>query len=168
MDRLWAPWRAELFNKKQNVADCIFCQFPENPQDHEKHQILYGNAQVFAMMNRYPYNNGHLMIIPRLHGADPSQLPSESYQACYELLQKAVAIVGDVLGCHGINIGMNIGKAAGAGIESHCHFHVVPRWSGDTNFMTVLSEVRVLNEHLMSTYAKLLPAFQSLQAASSG
>ena len=116
------------------------------------------------MLNKFPYNNGHLMVIPRAHVAEPSLLTVVENAALGELLRKTTAILKEAIHAHGFNIGMNLGRVAGAGIEQHCHWHVVPRWNGDTNFMPVVGEVKVMSEHLQGTYERLLPHFAPLGA----
>lgn len=163
MDRLWAPWRMTYILGEAEDPGCIFCRYPtQGPSCFEEHQILCSGERAFAIMNRYPYNNGHLMVVPRAHVADLSALSAEDYQATCELLRQSIAIVQRELGAHGVNVGMNLGRVAGAGIDQHCHFHVVPRWNGDTNFMPVIGDVKVLSEHVLGTYHRLLPAFASL------
>lgn len=173
LDRLWAPWRMAYILSNHGSApgaaatdgaqECIFCRFPaEGPAAFATHQILHCTPQAFAIMNRFPYNSGHIMVVPRRHTADLMALPSDEYQATCELLRKSVAIVTRELGAHGCNLGMNLGRVAGAGIDQHAHFHIVPRWNGDTNFMPVVGDVKVLSEHLQATYEKLRPAFARL------
>lgn len=148
-----------------DAGTCIFCSYPAAGAAHyEEHQILCVTPHAFAIMNRYPYNNGHLMVVPREHTADLMALSAEAYQGTCELLRQSVALVKQELGAHGVNLGMNLGRVAGAGIDQHCHFHVVPRWNGDTNFMPVVGDVKVLSEHVLGTYQRLRPAFQKLHA----
>lgn len=163
MDRLWAPWRmAYILGASEEGQECIFCAYPaRGPAHHEEHQILCCSERAFALMNRYPYNNGHLMVVPRAHAADPADSSPEDYQATCELLRRAIVLVRRELGAHGVNVGLNLGRAAGAGMDQHFHFHVVPRWIGDTNFMPVTGDVKVLSEHVLATYHRLLPAFQA-------
>lgn len=144
-------------------AECIFCAFPALGRGrHREHLILCASRFFFVMMNRFPYNNGHIMVVPARHVADPSLLPDEEHQALAEGLRRATTILRGVLEPHGFNVGMNLGRAAGAGIDAHCHWHVVPRWNGDTNFMPVVGEVKVMGEHLEASYDRLLPAFAAL------
>jgi ATP adenylyltransferase len=148
---------------EQGAQECIFCRFPAaGPTQHEEHQILCCTPEAFVIMNRFPYNSGHIMVVPRPHTADLSALPATVYQATCELLRQATAIVTSELKAHGSNLGMNLGRVAGAGIDQHAHFHIVPRWSGDTNFMPVIGDTKVLSEHMLGTYYKLRPAFASL------
>ncbi len=169
MDRLWAPWRmayilgTEGAQTEHGAQSCIFCSFPaQGPSRHEEHQILFSTQHCFAIMNRFPYNSGHIMVVPRLHTADLMELPEREYQATCELLRRSIQIVSKELSAHGANVGMNLGRVAGAGIDQHAHFHIVPRWNGDTNFMPVLGDTKVLSEHLLATYHKLRPAFAAL------
>ncbi len=162
---LWAPWRMEYLSAPADptAPGCIFCHFPsQGPSHHRDHLILCATPRAFAIMNRYPYANGHVMIIPRRHVSDPIDLPDDEHVALGELLRRSVRAVREVMGAHGLNVGMNLGRAAGAGIAEHCHWHIVPRWNGDVNFMPVLADVRVMSEHLLATYERLLPAFAPL------
>jgi ATP adenylyltransferase len=166
MDRLWAPWRMAYIlsaQSEEGSQECIFCRFPKaGPAHFEEHQILHCDERAFVIMNRFPYNSGHVMVIPRTHTADLMALPDEEYRATCELLRRSIAIVTRTLSAHGSNVGMNLGRVAGAGIDQHCHFHIVPRWNGDTNFMPVVGDTKVLSEHLLATYHKLRPAFAEL------
>ena len=173
MDRLWAPWRMAYIlgshgsgpgaAADQGAQECIFCRFPaEGPAHFSEHQILCCNASAFVIMNRFPYNSGHIMVVPRQHTADLLALSAADYQATCELLRRSVAIVTRELSAHGCNIGMNLGRVAGAGIDQHAHFHIVPRWNGDTNFMPVIGDVKVLSEHMVATFEKLRPPFADL------
>ncbi len=164
IENLWAPWRASYIRKGEKKSEgCIFCEFPQKgPASYKEHFILYSSEKAFVIFNLYPYNAGHLMVIPRRHVSDLSELPKEEYQALCELLQKTVAILKQELLPEGMNLGMNLGKAAGAGIADHCHFHVVPRWNGDTNFMPVVAETKVIGKSLGELYQKLLPAFKEV------
>jgi len=164
MKQLWAPWRmAYILSGEERAEECIFCAFPaRGPAHYREHHILVGTPDAFVIMNRFPYNNGHVMVVPRRHGGDPGELPPAAYQAVSELLRHSLRALRAAVGAHGLNVGMNLGRVAGAGIEHHCHWHVVPRWDGDTNFMPVLAEVRVMSDHLDATYARLLPHFAPL------
>ena len=164
MDQLWAPWRMTYIATADEVSPaCIFCQFPsEGPARFRERLILCATDRAFAIMNRYPYNAGHVMVVPRAHVDDPVKLSVEEYAATTELLRAATSAVRAALAPHGFNLGMNLGRIAGAGIDQHCHYHVVPRWSGDTNFMPVIGDLKVMPEHLLATYERLLPHFASL------
>lgn len=166
MDRLWAPWRMAYILSAHGGEDaqtCIFCRFPaEGPDRHDEHQILCCTPHAFVIMNRYPYNSGHVMVVPRSHTADLMALAEDEYRATCELLRTTLSIVTRELKAHGANVGMNVGRVAGAGIDQHAHFHIVPRWNGDTNFMPVVGDTKVLSEHMLATYKKLVPAFAGL------
>ena len=160
MERLWAPWRMELISKGEATSGCIFCELPLQRDDREN-LILGRTARTFAMLNKYPYNNGHLMVIPRMHVSDVHALPETDYQELSEMLRIALRLVGRAYSPQGANLGMNLGRAAGAGIADHLHWHVVPRWSGDTNFMPVLSDSKVMLEHLHGTWDRMRPLFDA-------
>lgn len=160
MDALWAPWRME-FIAAEKPKGCIFCLFPaETGDEADRRNLLLGRTRhSFAILNRYPYNSGHLMVVPRRHTANFETLASEESNDLHGLLQLSVAIERMAYKPEGFNVGMNLGKAAGAGIVDHLHYHVVPRWEGDTNYMPVLTATKVMVEHLDQTYAKLQPLF---------
>jgi len=159
MDQLWAPWRVELIEKGAPAKGCIFCELPRSANDREN--LVLGRTQrTFAILNRFPYNNGHLMVVPRSHEADLSALDRDEHAELSEMLRVAVRLVGRAYGPAGHNIGMNLGRAAGAGIADHLHWHVVPRWAGDTNFMPVLGDTKVI-EHLHASWDRLRPLFEA-------
>jgi ATP adenylyltransferase len=175
MKPLWAPWRMDFIlqkdksapksgSKSGSMTGCIFCSKPKAHEDR-KNYILYRGAHVFVMLNIYPYNNGHLLISPYLHTGDLSQLDRTILTELMATVQKSVAALEAAVSPEGFNIGINLGKAAGAGIEDHLHIHIVPRWAGDTNYMPVLSETRVIPEHLDATYDTLLPFLNALKTA---
>jgi len=140
---------------------CIFCRFPAETSDREN-LVLGRSAHAFVILNKYPYNNGHLMVIPRRHVADLSLLPEEEFQDLHRLLRASVQQLAAAYQPQGFNLGMNLGRVAGAGIADHLHYHVVPRWGGDTNFMPVLAETKVMIEHLGSSYDRLRVLFDAL------
>lgn len=162
MDKLWAPWRmAYILSAEETAGECIFCRFPAEGAEHlRRHLILHCDSRAFVILNKFPYNNGHLMVVPRAHVAMPEELGDEDYQALGCLLRQTVRLLREAVSPHGFNLGMNLGRVAGAGIDAHCHWHVVPRWSGDTNFMPVVGDVKVLSEQLEATYDRLLPYFR--------
>lgn len=155
--RLWTPWRMEYILGEKS-SGCIFCDKPQEDNDRED-LILYRGEKVFVIMNKYPYNNGHLMVTPYAHVSDLALLDSETMVELMAEVQRCTAIMKKTLRPDGFNIGMNLGKAGGAGIDDHLHMHIVPRWSGDNNFMPVMADVRVMPEHLDDTYMKLNPHF---------
>ena len=160
MDQLWAPWRMELVSKGETPSGCIFCELPLE-RDDRKNLILGRTGRTFAMLNKYPYNNGHLMVIPRQHASDVHALSEVDYQELSEMLRVALRLVGRGYAPHGANLGMNLGRVAGAGIADHLHWHVVPRWGGDTNFMPVLTDTKVMVEHLNASWERLRPLFDA-------
>lgn len=157
MERLWAPWRME-FILNEKPSGCIFCLGEVQSEKHEKERlILRRDSLTFVMMNRYPYTCGHLLVSPNRHvGTVQDLLPDEMLQL-FENISLACRVLTTAISPQGFNIGINVGKAAGAGVDDHLHIHVVPRWVGDANFMTVVNDVRVMPENLSATYEKLLP-----------
>jgi len=137
---------------------CIFCVSSETGKDRER-LILYRSEFAFVMMNRYPYTNGHLMIAPFRHTADMNELSGDEMLDLFTALRLCRNILQENAAPQGFNIGINLGKAAGAGVDEHMHIHIVPRWNGDSNFMTVVGDIRVMPENLLSTYEKLYPGF---------
>ena len=158
MERLWAPWRMKyIVGEKSNR--CIFCLGEEDAEDR-KELILHRGARGFVMMNRYPYNNGHVMVVPYRHIGHIEHLDDDESLDLMKLVQRSVASLRQVLNPDAFNVGMNLGQVAGAGIADHVHVHIVPRWNGDTNFMPLLAQTKVINEELKETYDKLLETFQ--------
>ena len=160
MKQLWAPWRMEYI-KSEKSEDCIFCSLPGEGDD-TKNYILYRGQSAFIIMNIFPYNSAHLMISPFRHISCLTKQNDNESTELSRLTHKCIEILRAVINPDGFNIGYNIGKAAGAGYDEHVHCHIVPRWTGDTNFMPVLGETKVHPEHLKTTYKKLLPHFENL------
>lgn len=160
MDALWAPWRMDFLGAKKPEG-CIFCLFPAETglAADRRNLILARTGKSFAILNRYPYNNGHLMVIPRRHTAELASLSDEELDDLHKLLRRSVQVLREAYHPEGFNIGMNLGVAAGAGIADHLHYHVVPRWAGDTNFMPVTGATKVMVEHLDQSWEKLQPRF---------
>jgi len=152
---IWAPWRMQYILSKKG-PECIFCEEPKEDKDREN-LILFRSTQGFIIMNLYPYNNGHLMVVPYRHVYSITELSNDELLDLMKMVQQSVQCLKEAFLPEGFNIGLNIGKVAGAGIEEHLHFHVIPRWVGDTHFMAVLGEVRVIPEHVLNTYDKLFP-----------
>jgi ATP adenylyltransferase len=164
VEQLWAPWRMELISKGERPAGCIFCELPraKGGRDADRENLVLGRTRnAFAILNKYPYNNGHLMVVPRRHTADLQALDAGEHQELSEMLRVALKLLGKAYGPQGANLGMNLGQAAGAGIADHLHWHVVPRWSGDTNFMPVIADTKVMIEHLRESWEKLRPLFEA-------
>jgi ATP adenylyltransferase len=158
MDVLWAPWRMELIDRGMPKG-CIFCDFPAQTGEGDDRQnlILGRSARSFVIFNRFPYNSGHLMVVPRRHTADFPSLSADESADLHQLLQRSMEILTESYRPEGYNIGMNLGHCAGAGIKDHLHYHLVPRWTGDTNFMPVVGQSKVVIEHLLASYDRLRP-----------
>jgi ATP adenylyltransferase len=155
MERLWAPWRQEYVGKAAEGEDgCILCDKPAEGKDEENY-ILARTDLSFAILNAYPYNSGHLMVAPFRHEGEFSKLKDDELLDLQQLMQRCIRALGEAMNPAGYNLGMNLGSVAGAGIPDHLHWHVVPRWNGDTNFMPVLGETKVLPELVRRSFAKL-------------
>jgi ATP adenylyltransferase len=154
--RIWAPWRMSYI-KGPKEDECIFCF---DPSLDEERYVLRREEFAFVLLNKYPYTNGHLLVVPTRHLSHPKDLDEKAYQALTALLLFSMTALEKVLAPHGMNVGMNLGRVAGAGVDEHMHFHIVPRWEGDNSYMPVLGEVRVISEHLLETYRQLKPAFK--------
>lgn len=161
MKPLWAPWRMEYILGEDKPQGCIFCPWPE--EDLQARLVLFSGRYSRIMMNRYPYINGHLLVSPLRHLPTLEGLTPEELLDLMVKIRESLRILKEVMRPDGFNVGLNLGVVAGAGVEAHLHFHIVPRWQGDTNFMPVFAEVRVIPEHFQATYQKLLPHFQDLQ-----
>lgn len=161
MERIWAPWRIDYVVGKEKEAGCIFCSKPAADQDDDN-LIVHRAQGAFTMMNKFPYNNGHVLVSPYRHVGDVCDLGIEENSLLIQELCRAVKVLRKVMSPEGFNIGINLGVCAGAGIAEHLHFHVVPRWNGDTNLMPVLADVSVIPEHLLSTCRKLREGFDTL------
>lgn len=155
---LWAPWRMEYIENADKAEGCIFCDKPREGNDR-KNLIVFRGKTGFIIMNRYPYNNGHLMAVPYRHTSELASLLDEEKVELFNFLEFSQKVLDEVMRPHGFNIGMNMGRIAGAGIEDHIHFHIVPRWNGDTNFMPIVGHAKVISEALEQTWAKLKKAF---------
>ena len=158
MDYLWSPWRMHYINSKAEEPQCVFCYAVEQTQDAE-YLILHRGKTVFVMLNRFPYTSGHLMVLPYEHQPSYEDLTAETRAEIMELINTATKVLRKVYNPHAFNLGANIGEDAGAGIAPHFHFHIVPRWRGDSNFMSVTSNTRVLPEDLQVSYERLKEAW---------
>jgi ATP adenylyltransferase len=158
VDRLWAGWRSEYVRSVDDAGDdeCLFCSLPG--EEDAAGLILERGRHAFTVLNRYPYTTGHLMVSQYRHASDLSDLTAEERDEVWCLLVRGVEACRTAMGAHGCNVGANLGRVAGAGVPGHLHVHVVPRWSGDTNFMTTVGETRVLPEDLADTWARLRDA----------
>jgi len=158
---LWAPWRMEFIAAEKRPG-CIFCDFPAAPEAEDRtNLIVHRTPHAFVILNRFPYNSGHLMVVPRRHGADLDALPPEEWADLQETLRRTAAVLRLAYRPEGINLGVNLGRAGGAGIVDHLHWHLVPRWIGDNNFMPVLADVRVMVDHLDTTWQKVRAGFST-------
>jgi len=161
MDRLWTPWRYTYVSKAEPVSGCIFCE-KAKPGDDEKDLVVYRAERNFILLNLYPYNNGHLMIAPYEHVATLEGAAEETAEEMMRLARRTETVLRSLYRPQGINLGMNIGECAGAGVAGHIHLHILPRWPGDVSFMTTVGETRVVPEDLPSTWKKVRAAFQEL------
>jgi len=157
MDYLWTPWRYRYVAEAKNVSGCVFCNAAAANED-EEWLIVHRAVKNYVILNRYPYTSGHVMIVPYAHTADFSGLERDTAAEMMLLTQRVQAAIDDVYHPDGFNLGMNLGRSAGAGIADHLHMHLLPRWTGDTNFMTTISETRLEPEELSTTYTKLRKA----------
>lgn len=153
MEQIWAPWRIEYIQKAKEKG-CILCQKPKENND-EANFILQRGRTNFIMLNAFPYNPGHVMVAPYRHIASLQDLTDDEAKEHFTMVKKSIELLTEIMKPSGFNIGLNLGKVAGAGIEGHLHTHIVPRWEGDVNFMPVLCDTRVISEALADTYRKL-------------
>jgi ATP adenylyltransferase len=165
MKTLWAPWRIEYILGPK-PEECVFC-LPEQTDEDEERLVLHRGKFCFVIMNKYPYSSGHLMVTPYRHVSCLTELSAEEATEVMRFIQICTDILKKVFNPAGINVGLNIGEAAGAGIEEHLHFHLVPRWVGDHSFMAIMSETMVIPEHLQSMYKRLRPYFDRIPKVSS-
>jgi len=163
MERLWAPWRMKYIEVAQQPdGDCFLCQLPRGDND-EANFILYRGRLNFVILNSFPYNPGHLMVAPYRQAASLEELTGEELKEHFEMVRLCTKILKKAFKAEGFNIGINMGRVAGAGVADHIHTHIVPRWWGDANFMPVIGETKVVNEALSETYAKLKPHFKEVK-----
>lgn len=160
MDRLWSPWRLEYIAGGKPKTGCIFCEATRETESSSL--IVFKGDTCYVILNLYPYNNGHVMAVPYRHVATFGDLSTEELTEIGVLIQRAEAALFEAYQPHGFNIGVNLGKPAGAGVLDHLHVHIVPRWNGDTNFMTVVGEMRVLPENIGASAERLRPIFERL------
>ena len=164
MDRLYSPWRSKyiesfkIHSLKKEEEKCIFCSALENQNDKER-LVIHRGKLAFVIMNLYPYNSGHMMVVPNRHTADFGSLSTDELAECTSLLQTAQKALTELSHPHGYNIGMNLGKAGGAGIDDHLHWHIVPRWNGDTNFMPVIADIKMVSEDMDRQWEQLQKFF---------
>ncbi|WKZ70942.1 MAG: HIT domain-containing protein [Melioribacteraceae bacterium] len=165
MNKLWSPWRSnyiQSFKHKSDNEECVFCSSPKLDINDDESLVVYKSEHSFAMLNLFPYNSGHLMVIPYRHMADIDELTDEEFTDITKLIKLSKKALTKAMKPQGFNIGANLGKAAGAGIDQHIHFHILPRWIGDTNFMPAIGEVKVISQDLLETKKDLMKAFQEI------
>jgi ATP adenylyltransferase len=161
MERLWTPWRLAYVTSEAGTApECIFCAALASI-DREP-LVVYAGRRAYVILNKFPYNNGHLMVVPHRHAGRLTEFDQEELAEVMTLCQTSERVLAREYAPHGFNVGLNLGRPAGAGIEDHLHVHLVPRWNGDTNFMSVVGETRVLPEELPATAARLRAGFREL------
>ncbi|ASJ12195.1 HIT family protein [Thermococcus thioreducens] len=160
MKIMWAPWRIEYIRSPKHDG-CIFCDFPKENRDRER-LILYRGKHAFVIMNNYPYNPGHVMIAPYRHVGRWEDLTDEELLEIMKLSQLMIKALKKTMNPHGFNMGVNLGRVAGAGIDDHVHLHIVPRWNGDTNFMPVIADTKVIPESLEEAYEELKAAIDEI------
>jgi ATP adenylyltransferase len=161
MDYLWTPWRYAYVSTADQVPVCVFCAAAELGDD-EKAGIVFRGKECFIILNKFPYTAGHVMVVPYAHLDELRKLPASAAHEMIELGQKTETVLHDLYHPDGVNLGMNIGKAAGAGVAGHIHLHALPRWVADANFMSVVSETRVLPETLPITWERMKKAFANV------
>ena len=154
MDHLWSPWRMKYIQNQEPPNGCVFCLVAAQELDAEN-LVIKRAKHAFVILNRYPYTSGHLMVVPYLHVSTIEDLDPETRQEIIELVNQSMIVLRSIYQPQAFNLGANIGAAAGAGIAEHVHMHVVPRWSGDTNFMTAIGQTRILPEELSETYRRI-------------
>lgn len=160
MERLWAPWRIEYISRGDLDSDeCFLCEKQKNIEQDDENYVLHRGEFCYVLLNTYPYNNGHLMVAPYRHIGDFTELTDDEFLEMMKLTKISVSAIEKSMGAQGFNIGFNLGRVAGAGRADHIHLHIVPRWNGDTNFMPVIGDTKVLSEALRNTYERLRQYF---------
>jgi ATP adenylyltransferase len=168
METMWAPWRGDYINgtvdqEKPKPEGCVFCEALTTKNDNDRY-IIHRGKNAFVILNLYPYNNGHMLVIPNQHISNTEMMDSDTRYEVMDLLIKAESVLNRVYKPHGINIGANIGAAAGAGIAQHMHFHILPRWNADVNFMTAVANTRVVPESLEISWQKIRKAWNEMDS----
>ncbi|NPA13245.1 MAG: HIT domain-containing protein [Aquificae bacterium] len=163
MERLYSPWRSQYIETYDKMEGCFLCEAAKHPEEDEKRLVLYRGEKAFIIMNLFPYNAGHLMVVPYKHTGDFLQLDMETLCEISKLTQLSIKALKIALKPDGFNLGYNLGRVAGAGLEDHIHEHIVPRWNGDTNFMPVLADVRVISQDLREIYKKLKKTINQIE-----
>ncbi|MBD1206912.1 MAG: HIT domain-containing protein [Ignavibacteria bacterium] len=171
MEHLWSPWRSQYIetfsDESRNKSDCFLCDAFLQPQHDARLLVVARREYCFVIMNRFPYNSGHIMVVPNRHTGELRLLSDDELLHLFRTVREAEDVLHKVFKPHGINVGLNLGSAAGAGVPQHLHVHLVPRWNGDVNFMPVLADVKVVSERLEDTYTKLTQGFAASALAMS-
>ncbi len=167
MKLLWAPWRSQYVEKVDEQEGCFLCEAVSQPEERLRdYLVLHRGKRAFVIFNKFPYNPGHLMVAPIDHIGDYLLLDQETALEIHKLTRVCIQLIREVMNSHGINVGYNLGRAAGAGLESHIHLHLVPRWFGDTNFMQTLADTKVISQDLYELYDRMKPIFKRILDAS--
>jgi ATP adenylyltransferase len=167
MNLLWAPWRSGYVEKIDQASGCFLCDAVSKPEERLRdHLVLYRCRRAFVIFNKYPYNAGHLMVAPIEHIGNFCLLDQETVLEIHRLTVVSIKALEEVIKPHGFNLGYNLGRSAGAGLESHIHLHIVPRWNGDTNFMPTVAQTKVISQDLWELYDRIKPIFERLINAS--
>ncbi len=169
MEHLWSPWRSQYIetfsNTTPKTSECFLCDAFYQPQRDAELLVVARRERCFVIMNRFPYNSGHIMVVPNRHCGELRLLSDDELMLLFRTVREAEDVLHKVFKPHGINVGLNLGSAAGAGVPSHLHVHLVPRWNGDVNFMPVLADIKIVSERLEDTYQKLTQGFEASAAA---
>ena len=166
MKRMWSPWRSQYidaFKEKKGDEKCVFCSAIKENIEEDNCLVVYRSKDIFTILNLYPYNNGHLMAVPNRHISSISDITTEEFAKITKQIKFATEALTKLYSPQGFNIGANVGKAAGAGIDTHLHFHIIPRWNGDTNFMPVVGEIKVISHDLIKTKNDLIQAYKDFE-----
>lgn len=165
MNQLWSPWRSQYIDSfsdtQKKSSGCFLCDALQHPNEDKERFVVARKQTCFIIMNRYPYNSGHILVVPNTHIGTMAALSEEQYTELMQTVREASVILTKVFSPDGINVGANLGQSAGAGVPDHLHFHLVPRWNGDTNFMSTLADVKVISSSMEDTWEKLTAAFAS-------
>ena len=166
MEKLWSTWRShyiDSFKSETGKENCVFCDAKNQNENSDDSLVVKKGNTSFIIMNLYPYNGGHIMIVPNRHICDLNELTKEEFAEITSYIQDVISVLKIIMAPHGFNIGLNIGRAAGAGIDTHLHFHIVPRWEGDTNFMTSIGKVKVISQDLLEIKKRVQKEFENLE-----
>ena len=162
-NNLWAPWRMEYVRELDQEHECFLCNYRDSGAEDKKNLVLWRSEHCIVVFNRFPYSNGHLLIAPNRHIADYSQANDQELLEFNKLIRDCSVVLNETISPHGMNVGVNLGRCAGAGLPDHLHIHIVPRWNGDTNFMAVCSDIRVISQGLAELYDQMLQVSEKLK-----